>query len=293
MSRFPLGLPIGALAALALSCAASHSPVGSRPETRSPPRDEAAAARTERRAAALQTCRQVFAALARVGGAGAPVIRASDISRSCAGIYEEPACADAMRNPPADPAEFAGAIARPCRDAYCPRLAPPQPALCSRTDLPPPSELLVEWRALNLRILAIELGVPSGALAPTVATVPTNVPSPPPTLPSAEAILRLTISREGDDAVRARIGDGHAVAVGSGANDAFAEMVRHARTASPPEMHLILIVEASLTYRIVATVLDLLHREGFDHVELEVEQAPVSASPGADGGAPAPIRGVK
>jgi hypothetical protein len=113
-------------------------------------------------------CQQSVARLAR----GASAADANEVARACADLYGEPACAQAMRNPPADPSTRAATIARACRDAYCPRLAEPRPALCQRSELPVPTQLLTEHGELMRRALAFELGVSPELLAPLFAPRP-------------------------------------------------------------------------------------------------------------------------
>ena len=109
--------------------------------------------------------------------------RLAELSRACADVYSEPGCADAWRHPSPRLEERASAMAQACRDAYCPKLPEPRPALCATKELPLPTEMARQWRELQSRIIARELGIAPEiveALAPVKhVTVRKRITVPP------------------------------------------------------------------------------------------------------------------
>jgi hypothetical protein len=129
--------------------------------------------------AALARCQAAYRALAAGKG-----VFAGSVAVACSDLYREPACARAFRQSVNQPPEaLAASIAYACRDAYCPKLAPPTPVLCAANDPLLPSQLPAAWTELNGRILSLELGLPAdrtrgfdpgggAAVVPLVQTAP-------------------------------------------------------------------------------------------------------------------------
>ena len=233
------------------------------------------AAETAPRLAALETCRREFAALAERDASGGAKVRAADIAGACAGLYREPACAAAMRHPASAPERFAASIAVPCRDAYCPRLTAPRPKLCASADLPRPSELLDEWRELNQHILALELRVPIETLSPLFSTVTVPVrPSAPAVL---ETSLQVAVVPDGHGGARAVVGGRSVPFTELPPNDAFAALVRGARSHAFASGRAVLSVDGSVQHALTIAALDVLRREGFTKVSFVVTPATTGA----------------
>jgi biopolymer transport protein ExbD len=219
---------------------------------------------------AFRRCNEATARLAEPEPGEEIGSRSAQISRACADIYSEPGCAAAWRDPPARLEERPSALARACRDAYCPRLAEPRPALCATKELPPPVEMVRGWRELHIRILARELGVAPQiveALTPAAKlTVSKQVAPPVPELPP----LVVHVLAEGGDARVSIDGRKESVLLGTrGKSDALAALLRRAKTAAPGGTGVVLNAEAAVGYDRVIRVLDVLKAEGFVDVEFE------------------------
>jgi biopolymer transport protein ExbD len=217
---------------------------------------------------AFRRCNEATARLADPEPGEEVGARSAQISRACADIYSEPGCAAAWRDPPARIEERPGALARACRDAYCPRLAEPRPALCATQELPPPVEMIRGWRELHIRILARELGVAPEiveALSPPAkVTVSKQVAPPAPELPP----LVVRVLAEGGDARVSIDGRKESVLLGGGRKrDALAALLK--KTNAPAGTAVVLNAEAAVGYDRVVRVIEVLRAEGFVNVSFE------------------------
>jgi biopolymer transport protein ExbD len=113
------------------------------------------------KASALQRCNAARENARRaIDAGGEPSQALASVTTSCADLYAEAGCANAFRKAMTVPVEArAASIALACRDAYCPRLADPKPALCASNEPVLPSRLLAVWPELDMRILSLELNV--------------------------------------------------------------------------------------------------------------------------------------
>lgn len=242
------------------------------PHRASPP--PLAPADLAQRLGAIESCRQGFANLGKT-----PRPHAADVSRACAGVYREPACAEAMRNPPEDPTAFASTIARACRDAYCPRLPAPRPRLCGAADLPPPSALLTQWAELEQQIMAFELGLDPKVLAPffrPIVVYPKDVPAQQ---PAPRAAIVVDVRTAGPGRVRIAAGKAGSVVVRSDVaigDPAIAALARDAVAKAPPgvERELILRAEKSVLFEVMRTLMAAFQMEGVIRVAVSTSLPP-------------------
>lgn len=113
---------------------------------------------------------QTMVAQARMRRGGpAPAGQPSDaavVARGCAPLYREPACREAMMrfdDPP--PARRSAAVLEACARAYCDKLSPPKPAVCSHVDnIPQDEQQYTEWNDLRLAILTHDIGASAAQL---------------------------------------------------------------------------------------------------------------------------------
>ncbi|HXU72703.1 MAG TPA: hypothetical protein VN947_25450 [Polyangia bacterium] len=110
----------------------------------------------------------VAQARARRGGP-APAGQPSDaamVARGCAPLYREAGCREAMMrfdDPP--PARRSAAVLEACAHAYCDKLSPPKPAVCSHVDnIPQDEQQYTEWNDLRLAILTHDIGASAAQL---------------------------------------------------------------------------------------------------------------------------------
>jgi len=226
------------------------------------------------RLAAIDRCRQGYAALAT---ASPP--RAMNLARACADLYREPACAEAMRNPGADPSARASTIARACRDAYCPRLLAPRPRLCDEAALPLPSELLSQWAELQQQILALELGVDPAVLAPFFKPIVVPVKDVAPAKPAPRAVIVVEIRPIDGGRVSVAVEHLGVVTVRRDAavgDAAIASLAHNAVLQLPPgtDREVILRAEKSVLFDLVQAVLAAFQKEGVTHVAITTSPPP-------------------
>jgi len=221
------------------------------------------------RVRAVERCRRAFADLAKQS---APP-NAAEVWRACADVCREP-CATAMRSPASDPATFASATARACRDTYCPRLPAPRPKLCAAAELPPPAELSSQWGELQARVWGLELGIEPSSLEPMFKSVvvPLKRDLPP---PSTAPTVHVFAKPDGAGRVRVWIDGGKSVTVPVDApGDAVAVLAREARAGAPADAQAILAIDRNLAYGVVVAIIDAFKRAGFARFALAVEPAP-------------------
>jgi hypothetical protein len=196
--------------------------------------------------------------------------RSAQLARACADIYSEPGCAEAFRHPEPRLEARASALATACRDAYCPHLPEPRPALCATKELPPPVEMARQWRELQIRIIARELGVAPEIVEalspPKKVTVSKRLVPPAPKLPP----LAVRVIGEGRGARVSVDGSKETVLLeGRGKDDALAALVRRAKAKVPADTGVVVGADRSVAYDMVVRVLDVLKREGFNDVSFE------------------------
>lgn len=87
--------------------------------------------------------------------------RAAIVAKACAPLYTEPRCRQAHEKfDLPHPAERARTLAEACRDAYCPKLSEPKPALCAGDRWPmKPSDLAHAWSEFVPLVLAADHGL--------------------------------------------------------------------------------------------------------------------------------------
>lgn len=219
---------------------------------------------------AFRHCYEMTVKWVDTEGAGGPEAM---IARACADVFSEPACSSVMRDPPRPREAIAGAIAKACRDAYCPRLAAPRPSLCVMRELPPPVELGRRWRELQNRILSLELGVAPEALeslAPQmnrplkkwIAQIAPGAPVLPP------FVVRL--KPEGDGARVSIEGRTETLFIDlRGAIDALVASFRAARAELPAGTGAIVDAPPSFNDEFVIRATDGLSKAGFRDIVLE------------------------
>jgi len=194
--------------------------------------------------------------------------RSAELARACADIYSEPGCAEAWRHPSPRLEERASAMATACRDAYCPKLPAPRPALCATKDLPPPVEMARQWRELQSRIIAHELGVAPEIVEVLSSTKRVTV-SKRITVPAAPEQSPLVVRLDGEGrGARVSI-EGREESVllePRGKDDALAAMFRRAKARAPAGTGVVVGAGATVAYDTVVRVLDVLKDEGFPDV---------------------------
>lgn len=222
------------------------------------------------RLAAIERCQAGFA---DIGKASPP--STAGLMRACADIFREPACAAAMRDPPADPAAFASTITRACRDAYCPKLAAPRPKLCTG-DLPAPSELLFQWGDLQQHIWAFELGVDPKVMAPLFRPITVSVRDLPPLQRKPVTTVVVHAKPEGSGRVKIWMTNGRSIVVPENAaddNPAIAALAREARSRvrAGEDAELLLRGDKQVLLSVASALLVAFKKEGFAKVALMTE----------------------
>lgn len=226
------------------------------------------------RLAAIERCRGGFADLGKTSPPSAAAL-----ARACADIFREPACAAAMRDPPTDPAEFAGTITRACRAAYCPKLPAPRPKLCAG-ELPPPSDLLFQWGELQQHIWAFELGVDPKVMAPLFKPVVVAVERDPKPAPVERPTVHVYAKPQSAGRMRVWIDSGKSVVVPfDGAGKAIVALAREARKETPGGASLIITADKNLPYSAVIALLDAFKKQGFSRVTFGVQLSTEDPSP--------------
>jgi biopolymer transport protein ExbD len=221
------------------------------------------------RLAAVERCRQGYAKI----NPTSPSV-AVDLASACADLYREPACADAMRNPPKDPARFAATISAACRDAYCPRLPAPRPDLCATADLLPPIELLAAWGRLQQHILAFELGADPKTLAPLFQPITVPVKRDTAAPPAPRATVRVFAATQGNGRARIWIENGQSILVRDDApGEAAAALAHDARATAPADAQVVFSVDKRLPHGLAVSLIDAFKEEGFTRFAFSVQQA--------------------
>jgi len=184
--------------------------------TRNPEGPSSSQALTGPKAPALKRCNAAREnARAALDAGVAPGQVFASMTTACADLYSEPGCSNALRKAATLPIEArAASIARGCRDAYCPKFAPPKPALCAPEASQSPSQMLATWPELGMRILALELNVPVEEAArlvprpssPAVDVKPSNtvIPVQRTSADAGNAAIVVTVSLRVDANGRAR-----------------------------------------------------------------------------------------
>jgi biopolymer transport protein ExbD len=232
-----------------------------------PPRAPSATVAPER-LAAVERCRRGYANLDPTS----PSV-AADLARACADIYREPACAEAMRNPPKDPARFAATIAAACRDAYCPRLPAPRPKLCASPDLPPPTQLLAEWGVLQQHMLALELGADPKTLAPLFQPVTVAMPRDLSAAPAApRPTVRVYAKPERAGQARVWIDGGKSIVVlEDDPAGPLSALARETRASAPEGAQIVFSIDKNARYSLVTALIDAFKKEGFHKFAFSVQ----------------------
>jgi hypothetical protein len=138
-----------------------------------------------------------------------PGSRSVVLSSACADLYVEPGCRNAwVHAGHVDPAARINRLIVACRDAYCPKLSQPKPALCAMNLGPEANaatrqERWSHWPELQAAIFARDLGpdyatdlarIFAGLTNPISLNVPVNV-TPEPSRDELGLIIELTADR--------------------------------------------------------------------------------------------------
>lgn len=221
------------------------------------------------KAAALSECANAYAAFAGTA-AEHRASAAANIAESCADLYSRSACSQAMKRWSSTPVESrAASIARACRDAYCPSLEEPKPALCLSLDLPAPSELPSQWNELNERVLRLELGDVPRDLSPLARfpfgpSIATPLPEPEPA--SLSVVIRLSVGAKGE--ATASIDDGSGVRASAPGSD-FSSIANLA-ASKDPNVYVVIAADSHVTHRDVVLLMDALKQAGVHRITLQV-----------------------
>ncbi len=103
---------------------------------------------------------QCIAALKASGHIDDLYERGASVANACAALYTESGCRDAYAQAWAkdtDPARRSSIVCEGCRDAYCPHLSDPKPALCAQHD-PNLATAATTWPAFTRVVLVRDLG---------------------------------------------------------------------------------------------------------------------------------------
>ena len=206
----------------------------------------------------------------------------ASVATACADLYSESACANAFRTAATLPVEArAASIAFACRDAYCPKFAPPKPVLCEPDEGRSPLQMLATWPELDMRILSFELNVP-------VEEAERLVPRPPPSVVDVErtnaampvqrsstdagsAASVVTVSLGVDANGRARTWvDGGPPEVLPARIDAsnFASIAANAKKRAATQV--VIAVDERTTHSQVVALIDALQKVGITHVAIQL-----------------------
>jgi len=206
----------------------------------------------------------------------------ANVTNACADLYSEPGCANAFRRAASLPVEArAASIARACREAYCPKLAPPKPALCSPDEGQLPSRTLATWPELNTRILAFELNVPveeaerlfprSSPPVRDIERMNTVIPVQRATTDSGNAASTITVSLGVDANGRARTWiDGERPQLLPTRIDAsnFAAIAASAKKRAATQVFI--AVDERATHSQVVALIDALQQVGIANVSIQL-----------------------
>jgi biopolymer transport protein ExbD len=195
----------------------------------------------------------------------------------------EPACRDAMQHfDSVPPAERAATLARRCREAYCPRLPEPRPALCGKDfENSPPSMLLPQWKAFCATVLSFDLGplaesagaLLAEALGPNVVV---RVEAPPPAQEQPALTLTARPSRR-HVVVELSLPGGITRSLRMARRPGPADITALAAAVRglPISTRAVLQLDRSLTYGTVVSFMDALRSAGIQHIAFAVEQGPL------------------
>jgi len=246
---------------------------------REPPRPEGAAPappparpRHPDPAAAVDLCRAAY----ERAGEGPHELRLDTIVRGCAPLYVERGCRDAVAGiGRVAPDARASTMARACRDAYCPLLAEPRPALCGLDiETTSPTDLARAWAELALAIRELDLGVSTASLRspalPLDLVQPIVVPATPArdAGPAAEAPvfgLRQVASRL-ELSVTLPRGGTTSLALPADPTEAdYAAALARAQPL-PPGRQAVISADPSIAYSEVVELIDAVRAAGYEEI---------------------------
>ena len=217
--------------------------------------------------AALASCADAFRQIA-AHDANAPFSDVTAIyARGCNDLYSEPACRRAIAQlADVSPDARVATIARACSGAYCAKLGDPKPRLCTAGLGSDTGDLGEEWRELDARILALELGS-DGADIARVAGALTRETAVKVELPQApavpEAVERIAVSLAGDRVDMTVAGKTWKV----GAEPSASELAPI--LAAIDKTHQVVITTAQdVHYATISALLQALRAAGVTHVAL-------------------------
>jgi hypothetical protein len=237
----------------------------------------------------------VQACLAGLAGMHAqpPEERSTFLATACQGVFREPGCRQAWaRLGKVSPEARSLSLLESCRQAYCPRLPEPRPALCAMQ--PPPTDVearAAAWRELLSVILAHDLGPARAArlqvglslLSSAYEVYAVRLPVAQAQPPAGSSLLvrvgpeRVQVSVvQGDRVVRTL-----ALPAQPGAAD-FARAREAFRAAGGEPLQAVLSVAPELPYSRVVELMDGLRAVGFSEIVFSVDEAGPPPAPAED-----------
>jgi biopolymer transport protein ExbD len=227
------------------------------------------------RLAALQACGDAFGEIAR-GSAFSDAI--SIYARGCKDLYREPACHGAIESlAGVEPEARLVAVATACASAYCKKLPPPAPTLCTSDAR---QATATDWKELDAHILAYELGGdPDSAPIQAVAGAMFReivVRAPDRSVREApRAQLQVTISVSGAQAVVGIVGGKQWSVSSAPAGADLAPLIAALQKASNhADVQIVLAAGRDTPHGTVIAVMNALRDAGFTKLALAGGGAP-------------------
>jgi len=251
-----------------------------RSDTRAPTEHPSALALIESKAPALRRCNDAREKARAAVETGVACDQAfAGVATACTELYTESGCAHAFRTAATLPMEArAVSIALACRDAYCPKLALPKPALCAPDEIRSALQMLAMWPELDARILSFELNVSVEEVerlvprtTPVVDVKQSNTVLPTLSAETGSATSILTVSLRVDANGRARTWvDGEPPEMLPVQIDVAAFATVAAKAKKRAAAQVVIAVDKRATHSQVVALIDALMNEGISNVAMQL-----------------------
>ncbi|MBN2496924.1 MAG: hypothetical protein JXR96_20200 [Deltaproteobacteria bacterium] len=228
---------------------------------------------------AMARCVQGFAELAR--SSVRPEDMSAILAEACAGLFVEPGCSRAWKDlAPQPPDQRSAALIAACREAYCPLLSGPRPALCDAEIPDGHTERLLVWTQLLWAILRHDLGPDRAAelyaslVVYAILLEPIAVHTEPIALPAVPEPRAITLQ------VAVEQGSLHISLPGPGRTWSMTTqpeqpelepLVEFLRGLPDRPDRAVIMASRDCSYRVVVAVMDALQRAGISQLALSAQ----------------------